>query len=272
MTGVARSLALLVPLTTWGCGKTAPPPAAAPLSSSAASEAPTDVAADEPDPPNTMELVAGEPYRDADLRNIVATGASLQEGTERLFEQADLEGVNLSKSRIRAGNRAFGSARFGKAKLRGIEWIGGDSTFQRASFVDADLTNSTLTGGVSSFQFATFEGAKLVGAKLTGGPSSFQLANFREANLTGAVLIGEGAGLQSTNFDGAWLRNATISGSFQAVSLNGTHLEGANLTKLNARDLQSAKFSPQTPPVYSLTTQFPPGFHPDRAGWRQATQ
>ncbi|MBT3375571.1 MAG: pentapeptide repeat-containing protein [Lentisphaerae bacterium] len=171
------------------------------------------------------------------------------------YDGADFAGTVLSNAASSFQRASFDSANLADAKLNG--------SFQLASFVNADLSGAELAG---SFQCACFDNASLVNATLSGEGSSFQAASFVAADLSGASIKGN---FQCARFAGAKLVGATVLDSggpaFQGMDIDGSWFEGADLSKITRRTLESCFFG--TPPSYDEETRFPQGFNPRRQGW-----
>lgn len=158
------------------------------------------------------------------------------------------------------------------AYLHGMSIIGG--MFQSTSFKGSDLSGTTLTGGAASFQGARFDSANLTNATLTGGGASFQVASFVNADLTKATLTGGASSFQGASFEGAKLIDARVvvsgAGDFQSVNIDGAQFQGADLSTINPRSLESCYFD--TSPCYNKKTRFPSGFDAAAQGWVREEQ
>ena len=159
------------------------------------------------------------------------------------------------------------NAQFSRVNMQGVS-ISGE--FQSAEFESCILQDAKLSGGTSSFQFAKFNSCNLINAKLTGGGSAFQMSSFENSDLSGAVLIGGGTSFQRATFRGAKLIGTKIicpagSAAFQMVNIDSVQFQGADLSAIDYRALESCFFD--TPPSYNNSTQFPSGFDPAAQLW-----
>ena len=190
-------------------------------------------------------------------------------------------------SREAKDKTVFSDARFERVNMRGVTITGkfhGSSfescllqdanlsgSFQGTDFNHCNLANSTFSGDNSSFQLASFVGANLSGAVLTGGGAAFQLCSFVDADLSGAVLTGGGGSFQGANFQRAKLFGARIvcpkATAFSAVIIDSTQFQGADLSAISARALESCYF--EIPPSYDANTKFPSGFDPLEQLWNR---
>jgi len=179
----------------------------------------------------------------------------LAESRAEFQVEAHAEGGPKARSGLSSG-------RFEGVDLRDVVIQAGISEFQRTVFDNSDLSHASLAGGGASFQGASFKNTKLRSVKLTGGGSSFQMATFEGADLTDAALTGN---LQAMSLRNAKCVGATISGSFQGTSIDGTQFQKADLSAIRSNDLKSCYF--EVPPTYDANTKFPQGFDPKAAGW-----
>ena len=191
-------------------------------------------------------------------------------------------------SREAKDKTVFSDARFNRVNMRGVSITGkfhGSSfescllqdanlngSFQGTDFNHCNLANSTLIGDNSSFQLASFADANLSGAVVTGGGAAFQLCSFVDADLSGAVLTGGGCSFQGANFQRAKLFGARIvcpnATAFSAVIIDSAKFQGADLSAIGARALESCYF--EMPPSYDGNTKFPSGFDPSKQLWQKA--
>ena len=142
--------------------------------------------------------------------------------------------------------------------------------FHSAEFESCFLQDADLSGGTSAFQFTRFTNCNLIDAKLTGGGSAFQLSSFENSDLSDAVLTGGGTSFQRATFRGANLTGATIvcpanSAAFQMVNIESVQFQGADLSSIDYRALESCVFD--NPPTYDEDTKFPSGFDPVGQLW-----
>lgn len=154
--------------------------------------------------------------------------------------------------------------------FRGVSITVGSSAFQKTWLVGANLQKTTIAAGGASFQFVRLDHANLQGANLSAGGSSFQLASFLGADLRGATLTGGGASFQGSSMREADLTGATIIcppnlSAFQGVDISSANFQGADISAVQALNLQSCYFS--TPPKYDAKTKFAKDFDPVAADW-----
>jgi len=157
------------------------------------------------------------------------------------------------------------------ARREEVPIVAGPNDYQGADFAHRNLQNLALEGSGSSFQGAEFDNANLSLTRISGGGSAFQLASFDDSDLSGADITGGGASFQAVSMARAKLIDAQIAcggGSFQLVNVDAAQFEGADLSGVDFRSLESWYFS--TPPTYDERTRFPDGYLPDGWMWKEA--
>jgi uncharacterized protein YjbI with pentapeptide repeats len=173
---------------------------------------------------------------------IVSKGAASHDLPGASLSEANLEGVDLRRANL------------SEADLRGADLQG--AKLEQANLPRADLERADLRG--TDLRKANLCKANLCKANLTGANLGGTL--LRASNLAGAIL--ERADLRGADLAGADLARTTLD----KADLNWAVLNGANLEGSDLREALIGKGTHLSGANYSISTYWPVGFDPKKAG------